>query len=115
MKDYAKTLAIGYVAAEPEYKMVKNNQHLTTFPMICNLDYKDGNKMVPSKSHLKVVTWGPLAQLMKQICHKGNKVFVDGAIRVKNFQNKATIELWSADVRILTSDKALNKTDYESS
>lgn len=109
MKDYAKTLAIGYVADEPEYKIVGNNSHLTTFPMISNLDYKDGNQIIPQKTVFKIVTWGALAQLMKKICHKGNKVFVDGSIRINYFQNKPTVQLWCSDIRILTGEKEINE------
>jgi single-strand DNA-binding protein len=78
---------LGNLTRDPEMRYTPNGQAVTSFAIATNRRWKDkdGNNQEQTEFH-DVVAWGKLAEIMTQILHKGNKVYVEGRLQTRQWE-----------------------------
>ena len=78
---------IGNLTRDPEMRYTPNGQAVASFAIATNRRWKDkdGNNQEQTEFH-DIVAWGKLAEIMSQILHKGNKVYVEGRLQTRQWE-----------------------------
>jgi len=77
---------IGNLTRDPEMRYTPNGQAVCSFGVATNRRWrdKDGNNQEQTEFH-DVVAWGKLAEIISQILHKGNKVYIEGRLQTRQW------------------------------
>lgn len=78
---------IGNLTRDPEVRFIPSGQAVASFAVATNRRWrdKDGNNQEATEFH-DVVAWGKMAEIIGQILHKGNKVYVEGRLQTRNWE-----------------------------
>ncbi len=85
-----KTMIIGNVGNDPEVHYTKNSAApVTTLSVATTERWKDGdgNKQEHTEWH-RVVAWGGLAEVCGEHLKKGDKVYFEGKLRTRKWQDQ---------------------------
>lgn len=112
---------IGNLTRDPEMKYIPSGQAVTSFSIATNRRWKDkdGNNQEQTEFH-DVVAWGKLAEIMTQILHKGNKVYVDGRLQTRQWDaqdgsKRSRTEIVVNDFVVLSPKGEAATTNHDSS
>lgn len=85
-----KVLLIGHVGKEPEIKTMNNGNQVALFSLATSDTYKDkqGNKQTKTDWHKIVVYNSGLVGIVQKYCKKGSKLYVEGAISTREYEDK---------------------------
>ncbi len=111
-------MLIGNVGKEPEVKYV--DQGLCTARVslaTSERGYKlaDGTVIPDRTDWHNVVFWRRLAQIVENYVHTGDKIYVEGQIRTRNYEDRNGIsrsvtEIWADSLELLTPKTQLSQT-----
>lgn len=78
---------IGRLGVETELKQTESGRSFLNFSLATNDFYrdKDGNKQEKTEWH-KLVAWGKTAELINQICNKGDEIAIEGKLVHRNYE-----------------------------
>ena len=91
-KGINKTISIGNLCADPEIKATANGTQVANIRLALNDSYKDKSTgaVVDNTEYVRVVFFGKVAEIVGQYLKKGSKVYVEGSLRTKKWQDKQT-------------------------
>lgn len=94
-----KAILIGRLGADPELKYTPSGRAYTRFNLATNRVWKDqeGNKQEKTDWH-KIVAWGKLAEIMGEWLKKGGRVYIEGRIETRSFEDKNGARRWITEV-----------------
>ncbi len=108
MNSLNKAQVIGNVTRTPELKTTKGGQSVCTVGVATNRYWKDANgeKKEEAEFH-NIVVWGKLAEICTQYLKQGTKVFFDGRLQTRNWEDESGVkhyrtEIVAQDMIILT-------------
>jgi len=80
---------IGNLTRDPEMRYIPSGQAVCSFGVATNRRWrdKDGNNQEQTEFH-DVVAWGKLAEIMSQILHRGNKVYIEGRLQTRSWDGQ---------------------------
>jgi single-strand DNA-binding protein len=84
-----KAMIIGNLGRDPEMRYTPTGQAVTQFTVAVNRNYRgqDGNWQEETE-WFRVVAWGPLAERTAENLRKGRKVYVEGRIQTRQWEDK---------------------------
>ncbi|MBP1706226.1 MAG: single-strand binding protein [Chloroflexi bacterium] len=84
-----KVMIIGNLGRDPEMRYTPSGQAVTQFTVAVNRNYKgqDGNWQEETE-WFRVVTWGPLAERTAEYLRKGRKVYVEGRLQTRQWEDQ---------------------------
>ncbi len=84
-----KAMIIGNLGRDPEMRYTPNGQPVTQFTVAVNRNYKgaDGNWQEETE-WFRVVAWGPLAERTAEYLRKGRKVYVEGRLQTRQWEDR---------------------------
>ena len=84
-----KVLLIGNLTRDPELRSTPKGNSVCSFSIATNSTWKDsdGNVQEIAEFH-NIVAWNKLAEICAQILKMGMKVYVEGEIRTRSWENK---------------------------
>ncbi|MEW6611107.1 MAG: single-stranded DNA-binding protein [Patescibacteria group bacterium] len=84
-----KALLIGNLTRDPEARTTPDGTPVTTFSVATNLRWTDtnGNRQEKVEYH-NIVAWRKLAEICGQYLHKGSKVYVEGRIQTRQWEDQ---------------------------
>lgn len=87
MKSVNKVFLLGNVGAAPETKATPSGQTLSTFSLATNRRWKnrEGNYQEETEWH-RIITWGKLAEIVRDYVKKGQPVHVEGRIQTRQWE-----------------------------
>lgn len=104
-----KILLIGRLGADPEVRYAPSGSAVANFTLATNHSYKDreGNFQEQTDWH-RIVAWTRLAEFSKQYLHKGMRIYVEGRVQYRDWQDqngvkRNTTDIIANDVQILES------------
>lgn len=104
-----KILLIGRLGADPEVRYAPSGSAVANFTLATNHSYKDreGNFQEQTDWH-RIVAWTRLAEFSKQYLHKGMRVYVEGRVQYRDWQDqngvkRNTTDIIANDIQILES------------
>lgn len=89
-----KVILVGNVGREPSFRFVEGRQ-LAEFSLATSepgYTSRDGVKMPERTEWHNIVVWDRLAQTAERYVHKGTKLFVEGKLRTRHWEDRNTIK-----------------------
>jgi len=86
-----KVILIGNLGKDPEAKSFANGGSVTNITLATSDSWKDkeGNQQERTEWH-NVVFHNRLGEIVAQYCRKGAKIYVEGSIRTRKYQDKTS-------------------------
>ena len=95
-----KVILIGNLGAEPEVRYMQNGDAVANVRIATSESWKDknsGETQERTEWH-NVVFFGKLAEIVKQYVHKGSKIYVEGQLRTRKWQDKEGHDRYSTEI-----------------
>jgi single-strand DNA-binding protein len=85
-----KAMIIGNLGSDPEMRYTPNNRAVTQFNVAVNQSTKNQQtgEWVEETDWFRVSVWGDRAERMAESLRKGNKVFVEGRFKTRQFEGR---------------------------
>ena len=100
MADLNRASLIGRLGKDPEIRSMQNGDKVASFPVDTGEQWQDknsGEEKERTEWH-QVVVFGPLVRVIEQYLEKGKRVFIEGAIRTRKWQDKEGNDRWSTEI-----------------
>lgn len=84
-----KVILVGNLGKDPEITNIGNDVKKAAFSLATSESYKtkDGNKVEQTEWH-NVVIWRGLADVAERFLHKGSKIYLEGKIKYRTYDDK---------------------------
>ena len=94
-----KVLLIGRLGANPEIRYTPDGNPVATFTVATNESYtnKNGEKITQTEWH-RVVVFGKLAEIVGEYYSKGKKVYVEGKLRTRQWEDRNGNKRWTTEI-----------------
>lgn len=120
-KSLNKVMLIGNLGADPEIRYSANGLAVASFSIATNESVKDsdGNMKERTEWH-NIIAFGKLAEICGDYLKKGQKIYIEGSIRTRSYDDKNGIkryvtEIYANDLVMLSSGKGIESSKTESS
>lgn len=103
-----KVILIGNLGSDPELKATSGGNSVCNFSIATSESWvKDGEKQERTEWH-RIVVWGKTAEACSKYLVKGSKVYIEGKLQTRSFDDKDGVkryitEVVAADVQFLGS------------
>ncbi len=90
---------IGNITMDPEVRVLPNGQRVANFSLATNRRYTDNagvQQDVPE--YHNIVMFGKLAELAEQYIHKGNKLYVEGRMQTRSWEDQSGQKKYKTEV-----------------
>jgi single-strand DNA-binding protein len=115
-----KVILIGNLGADPEVRSTSNGARVATISIATSRNWNDkaGERQEKTEWH-RVVLWnnrtGGLADIVERYCKKGDKVYVEGSIEYRSWQDREGQTRYTTEIRarelILLSGRSADGAD----
>ncbi len=99
-----KVTLIGNLGADPEVRSTNNGSRVATVSLATSRQWKGqgGDKQEKTEWH-RVVFWNSnyskLADIVEQYCKKGDKIYVEGSIEYRSWQDREGQTRYTTEIR----------------
>lgn len=95
-----KVILIGHLGQDPETRYTASGQAITSLSLATDESYKDKNtgQLVPRTEWHKVVIFGKLAEIASQYLRKGSKVYLEGRLQTRKWQDQAGQDRYTTEI-----------------
>ena len=102
-----KVMIIGNLGADPEMRYTPNGRPVTQFNVAVNQSTKNQQtgEWVEATDWFRVSVWGDRAERAAETLRKGNKVFVEGRFKTREFEGRDGQKRTSLEI---TADSVVN-------
>jgi single-strand DNA-binding protein len=108
-----KVMIIGNLGRDPEMRYTPSGQAVTQFTVAVNRNYKDGQGEWQEETEwFRVVAWGPLAERTAENLRKGRKVYVEGRIQTRQWEDQSGQKRYTTEL-IANTVTALDRRPTE--
>ena len=102
MSSVNKIFLLGNCGQEPQVKTFDNGDQITNFSLATSDQWKDKNgEFKESTEWHNCVAYRQLAKIASDYVKKGSKVFVEGRIKTRSWDNKEGVKQYRTEVEIL--------------
>jgi single-strand DNA-binding protein len=97
-----KVILIGNLGNEPEVRYTAGGDAMATISVATSESWRDKNTGEPQErtEWHRVVFFGKLAEIVKQYLHKGSKVYVEGQLRTRKWQDQSGQDRYTTEVYV---------------
>lgn len=94
-----KVILIGNLGADPEVRHLDNETSVATFSLATSETYTDksGQKQTLTEWH-RIVAWRGLATISERFLKKGSKVYIEGKLATRSYQDKDNVTRYVTEV-----------------
>ena len=115
-----KVILVGNLGSDPDKRTVSNGNPVTNITVATSDSWKDkttGEPQERTEWH-RVVFFNKLAEISGKFLRKGSKVYLEGALRTRKWQDKSgedryTTEIIASEMQMLDSRGDREKTDNQ--
>lgn len=85
-----KVMLIGNLTRDPNMRYTPTGSAVCSFSIATNRSWtpSDGGEKQEKADYHNIVAWTKLAEVCGQLLHKGDKVYVEGRLQTRDWQNK---------------------------
>ena len=118
-KDLNKVMLTGHLGADPEMRYTPQGSAVTTFRVASGRTWKSADGTQHDDTEwFRIVAWDKLGEICNQYLTKGTRVYVEGRLQTRKWQDKDgqdryTSEVIASDMIILSSKQDRPTSDYE--
>ena len=117
MSGVNKVILIGNLGKDPEIKYTESKVPVAKFSLATNEIWRDkeGGKKEHTEWH-NIVLWRGLAEISEKYLHKGDRVYIEGRLRTRSWDDKEGHKRYSTEViadnmTMLTTKRDTGTTD----
>lgn len=95
-----KVILIGNLGNDPELRVAQSGTQMTTLSIATSESWKDkqtGQQQERTEWH-RVVFFNRLAEIATQYLRKGSKVYIEGALRTRKWQNPQGVDMYTTEI-----------------
>jgi single-strand DNA-binding protein len=95
-----KVILIGNLGAKPELKYSSSNVGITNLSVATSESWTDkstGQKQEKTEWH-RVSVFGKLAEIITKYCDKGSKVYIEGKLQTRKYQDKSGADRYTTEI-----------------
>ena len=103
MSSVNKVILIGNLGADPEARSFQNGGEIVNMRIATSERWKDrqtGEQKERTEWHSIVITNDGLVKVAKQYLRKGSKVYVEGQLRTRKWQDQQGVDRWSTEIQV---------------
>lgn len=94
-----KVMLIGNLGGDPELRYTESNIPVASFSLATNESYKDQNgNLVERTEWHRCVAWRKLAELFGEYLKKGSKVYVEGKLQTRSWDDKEGNKRYTTEI-----------------
>ncbi len=105
-----KVMPIGNVGKEPEARYVEKNVAAASFPLATTrrgYTLQNGTTVPDQTEWHNILLWRKLAETAEKYVHKGDKLYIEGSIRTRSYDDKNGVkryrtEIWADTLELLS-------------
>src|SRR3712207_347647 len=106
-------MIIGNLGRDPEMRYTPSGQAVTQFTVAVNRNYRDQQGEWQEETEwFRVVAWGPLAERTAENLRKGRKVYVEGRIQTRQWEDQSGQKRYTTEL-IANTVTALDRRPTE--
>lgn len=97
-----KVELIGNLGADPELRYLQNGGAVANLNIATSESWKDkttGEKKEKTEWH-RVVIFGKLAEISGEYLRKGSKVFIEGSLQTRKWQDQAGVDRYTTEINV---------------
>jgi len=95
-----KVILVGNLGKDPEIRHLENGAAVANFSIATSENYKDrktGEKVSQTEWH-NIVAWRGLAEIAEKYLKKGHKVYIEGKLKTRTWQDQEGNNRYSTEV-----------------
>ncbi len=94
-----KVILIGNVGRDPEVRHLDKGVAVANFPLATSESYtaKNGERVTTTEWH-NIVVWRGLADVVEKYVKKGDKLFIEGRIRTRSWDDKEGNKRYTTEI-----------------
>ena len=95
-----KAILVGRLGKDPEVKYTQGGTSVAKFTLATNEVWKDqsGEKQERTEWH-NIVAWSKLAEICGQYLSKGSRVYIEGRIQTRSWEDKEGNKRYTTEIR----------------
>jgi single-strand DNA-binding protein len=98
-KDLNKVMIIGRLGADPELRFTPQGSPVTTFRVASGRQWKNADSTTHEETEwFRVVVWNKLAEVCNDQLRKGSRVYIEGRVQTRKWQNQAGQDRYTTEV-----------------
>ena len=109
-----KVILIGNVGKDPDVRYLDNGVAVATFPLATTereYTLQNGTQVPERTEWHNIVLWRGLAQTAEKYVHKGDKLFIEGKIKSRSYDDqngvkRYVVEIFADNMEMLTARSA---------
>ncbi len=114
-----KVMLIGNLCGDPEIRFTQGGDAVANFSLATNEKWKDksGTTQETVEFH-RIVIWGRLAEVCGEYLTKGSKIYIEGKIQTKQWEDKDgnkryTTEIIAREMKMLSPKNSVREDSPE--
>jgi len=100
MASVNKVILVGNLGKDPEVRTMQNGKKVANLVLATSESWKDkesGDRKEKTEWH-RIVIWGQLVEITDKYLKKGSKVYVQGSLQTRKWQNKDGQDQYTTEV-----------------
>jgi single-strand DNA-binding protein len=95
-----KAMLIGNLGSDPDVRTTSDGTKVVGFPVATNRAWidRDGNQQERTEWH-RIVGWGSLAEIAERYLTKGDRVYVEGEIQYRSYEDRDGTTRFVTEIR----------------
>lgn len=95
-----KVILIGNLGAEPEVRYTPSGTAVANITVATSTSWRDkqSGDMVDRTEWHRVVFFGRLAEIVGEYLHKGSKIYLEGSLRTRKWQDKSGTDRYTTEI-----------------
>jgi len=97
-----KAMLIGRLGGDPEVRYTSNGKPVAGFSLATTEKFTDktsGERREETQWH-RIVAWGKLAEICSQYLRKGSRIYLEGKLVYRKWEDNSGVSRTSADIRM---------------
>ena len=90
-----KVILVGNLGKDPELRYTQSGKAVAKFTLATSERGRDGNDRTEWHN---IVAWDKLAELVGRLVAKGNKVYVEGRLQTREWEDKTGNRRWTTEI-----------------
>ena len=95
-----RALLIGNLGADPEVRYTPNGSAVANVTLATSSAWRDkssGDLQERTEWH-RIVFFNRLAEIVGEYLHKGSKIYIEGSLRTRKWQDKSGVERYTTEI-----------------
>ena len=111
-----KVILIGVLGKDPEIRQTQSGNEIANFSIATKESWKDkatGEKKTKTEWHQVVIFQSGLVGIAKQFLKKGSKVYLEGSLQTRKWQDKTGADRYSTEIVLQGYNCSLTMLDSQ--